>query len=251
MTESTGVTYSSPLRRPCKLSIVASSKPIAKTFEALLEPSNNSLKWTIIRVPFDVAKIWGKRGQLKVQGEINGFAFRTSLFPASQGGHILLVNKKMQAAGHVRQGMKARFRLEPDTEPRNIEPPAELLAMLRQSKQLKKFYESLNYSTRREIAKWVAEGKHSETRQRRCEQMAERLMQTMEAEQELPPLIQVALARNPKAKAGWEIMPPSHRRFHLLGIFGYRNPESRARRLVKAVEEMVAYGDKAASRRKA
>jgi uncharacterized protein YdeI (YjbR/CyaY-like superfamily) len=156
----------------------------------------------------------------------------------------------MQAGGHVRQGMKAKFRLEPDTEPRNIEPPAEWQAVLRQSKQLKKYYESLNNSTRVEIVKWVAEGKHSETRKRRCDQMAERLMETMEAESELPPILQVALARNPKAKSGWEIMPPSHRRSHLLGIFYYRNPESRARRITKAVEEMVAYADKAAAQRK-
>ncbi|HEV2991481.1 MAG TPA: DUF1905 domain-containing protein, partial [Candidatus Angelobacter sp.] len=128
-----------------------------KTFEAVLEPSNNSLKWTIIRVPFDVAKTWGKRGQLKVQGEINGFLFRTSLFPSSQGGHILLVNKKMQAGGHVRQGMKAKFRLEPDTAPREIEPPVELLAVLRQSKPLKKYYESFSNSARREIARQIAE----------------------------------------------------------------------------------------------
>src|SRR5438046_701551 len=123
-----------------KLCTMSAAKPAVKTFEAFLEPSGNSLKWTIIRVPFDAAKIWGKRGQLKVQGEINGFSFRTSLFPASQGGHILLVNKKMQAGGHVRQGMKAKFRLEPDTAPRNVEPPVELLAVLRQSKQLKKYY---------------------------------------------------------------------------------------------------------------
>jgi uncharacterized protein YdeI (YjbR/CyaY-like superfamily) len=95
----------------------------------------------------------------------------------------------------------------------------------------------------------IANGKQSETRKRRSEQMAEHLMETMEAERELPPILQVALARNPKAKAGWEVMPPSHRRFHLLGIFGYRNPESRARRIAKAVEEMVAYADKAAARR--
>lgn len=238
-----------PLLCRCRLSVVAASKSVAKAFEAVLEPSANSLKWTIIRVPFDVAKIWGKRGQLKVQGEINGFAFRTSLFSASMGGHILLVNKKMQAGGNVRQGMKARFRLEPDTAPREIEPPAEWLAMLRQSKQLKKYYESLNHSTRVEIAKWVAEGKQSETRKRRSGQMAERLMQTMEAERELPPVLQVALARNPTAKIGWEVMPPSHRRSHLLGIFYYRNPESRARRIAKAVEEMVAYADKGSARR--
>jgi hypothetical protein len=39
-------------------------------------------------------------------------------------------------------------------------------------------------------------------------------------------------------------MTPAHRRSHLMGIFGYRNPESRARRLAKAVEEMVAYAEK-------
>jgi len=229
---------------------VSPSKYVAKTFEAFLEPSGDRLKWTIIRVPFDVAKIWGTRGQLKVQGEINGFPFRTSLFPTSKGGHILLVNKKMQAASHSRQGTKARFRLEPDRAPREVNPPEEWLAVLQQSKQLKKFYESLNHSTQVEIAKWVAEGKQSETRQRRCDQMGERLLETMEAERELPPLLQLALTRNPKAKTGWETMPPSHRRRHLLGIFYYRNPESRARRLAKAVEEMVAYADKQTSRRK-
>ncbi|HXB22473.1 MAG TPA: YdeI/OmpD-associated family protein [Candidatus Solibacter sp.] len=225
------------------------AKVAVKSFEAVLERTAGRLNWTIIRVPFDVAKIWGTRGQLKVQGEINGYPFRTSLFPSRKGSHIMIVNKKMQASGHARPGTKAKFRLQPDTTPREIEPPDEWLAMLRQSKQLKKFYESLNHSTRVEIAKWVSAGKHNETRKRRSEQMAERLMETMEAERELPPLLQVVLARNPKAKTGWEIMSPSHRRSHLLGIFYYRNPESRARRIAKAVQEMVACADKAAARR--
>ncbi|HYL92191.1 MAG TPA: YdeI/OmpD-associated family protein, partial [Alphaproteobacteria bacterium] len=106
----------------------------------------------------------------------------------------------------------------------------------------------LNPSGRREIARWIAEGKQRDTRLRRAEQMAERLMETIEAERELPPLIKVALANNPKATAGWKRMPPSHRRFHLLGIFGYRNPESRARRLAKAVAEMVEYAERGTSR---
>jgi hypothetical protein len=29
-----------------------------------------------------------------------------------------------------------------------------------------------------------------------------------------------------------------------MGIFGYKSPESRARRVVKAVQEMVAYAEK-------
>ncbi len=223
---------------------VASLRPVAKTFDALLEASGDRLNWTIVRVPLDVAKVWGVRGQLKVKGEINGFSFRTSLFPTGKGGHILMVNKKMQAGGKARLGAIARFRLEPDTSPREVSPPAEWLRILRTSKTLEKYYDSLNYSTRREIAKWIAEGKQGETRRRRADQMAERLMQVMEGERELPPVLQVALQRNPKARAGWELMPASHRRWHLFGIFGYRNPESRARRLAKAVEAMLEYAGK-------
>jgi uncharacterized protein YdeI (YjbR/CyaY-like superfamily) len=221
-----------------------SPKLFAKTFEAVLERSGDGLNWTIIRVPLDVPKVWGVRGQLKVKGEINGFSFRTSLFPTGNGDHILMVNKKMQAGGRAAPGMKARFRLEPDTAPREVSPPAELLAALRQAKPLERYYQSLNYSTRREIAKWVAEAKHGETRRRRSNQMAERLMQVMEGERELPPVLQSALQRNPKARDGWEYMPPSHRRFHLFGIFGYRNPKSRARRVAKAVEAMLDYARK-------
>src|SRR5215510_2713432 len=224
-------------------------RPVAKTFHAVLERSGDRLNWTIIRIPFDAAKLWGKRGQLRVKGEINGFAFRSALFPTGQGRHVLMVNKKMQAGGKAVPGMKARFRLEPDTEKREIKPSPELDRVLRQSKQLRKYYEKFNYSTRRYIALWVEEAKHEETRRRRAEEFAERLWATMEGERELPPVLQVALQHNPKARAGWELMPQSHRRQHLLAIFYYRNPESRARRVAKAVEEMVSYAEKKAGKR--
>lgn len=219
-------------------------KPTAKTFQALLEKSTNGLGWTIIRVPLDVAKVWGVRGQLKVKGEINGFPFQTSLFPSGKGHHTLLVNKKMQRGANARVGVTARFRLEPDLAQRSVAPPKEWLEVLDESKRLRKYYESLNYSRRHEIARNIAECKQSSTRERRAQQLAEQLMQAMEAERELPPLIERALALNPQARRGWQLMPPGHRRSHLLGIFYYRNPESRARRLEKAVQEMIAYAEK-------
>lgn len=157
---------------------------------------------------------------------------------------MLLVNKKMQTGGRTAPGTKAKFRLEPDAAPRELKPSQELLRIFRQAKPLQRYFDSLNYSTRRYIALWVEEGKHLETRRRRAEQLAERLLETMEAERELPPLIQMALQRNPKARTGWELMSAAHRRAHLLAIFYYRNPESRARRLAKAMEEMVEYGER-------
>lgn len=227
---------------------MSAAKPKEKTFDAVLERDASNLGWTILRVPFDVAQLWGKRGQLRVSGEINGFAFRTALFPTRLGRHMMLVNKKMQKGANTRAGMKARVRLQPDTAPRPVVLPEELLALLGQSQKLKRFYESFNPSTRRDIARWIGGVTSSEARKRRVEQFAERLMETIEAERQLPPLIERTLAQNPLAREGWKLMPPRQRRWHLLGIFGYRSPESRARRLEKAVQEMVQYAEKRAGR---
>lgn len=220
------------------------SKVLAKTFRATLERIQSRLGWTIIRIPFDVGKVWGTRGQLRVKGGINGFAFRTSLFPARGGGHILLVNKRMQSGGDVRQGMAAQFRLEPDLEKRIAIVPAELKRFLKEDAYLRRWFDGLNHSTRSEIGKWILQVKSQEARVRRAEQMAERLLAVMEAEHELPPVLQVAFARDPRALEGWKRMSPSHRRRHLFGIFYYRTPEARARRTEKTLQEASAFAER-------
>ena len=221
------------------------SRPVSKTFKAVLERTPDRLRWVIARIPFDAAKLWGKRGQIRIQGEINGFAFRTTLFPTGEGRHFLIVNKKMLSGGKTAPGLAAKFRLQPDTTPRVVAPPSqELLRELGESKRLLKFFESLNTARRNEIAKWIAEPKNEETRRRRSRQIAERLMETMEAERELPPIMQLAFRQNPRAHAEWSRMSASHRRAHLLAIFYYRTPEARANRLQKCVEEMLERAEK-------
>jgi len=76
----------------------------SRAFRAILERSQSRLNWVIVRIPFDVAQVWGKRGSLRVKGEINEFTFTTSLFPTGDGKHVLLVNKKMQAGAKAGPG---------------------------------------------------------------------------------------------------------------------------------------------------
>jgi uncharacterized protein YdeI (YjbR/CyaY-like superfamily) len=216
----------------------------ARSFSAPLERMKSRLNWTIIHIPFDVAKFWGTRGQLRVRGDINGYPFRTSLFPTGRGGHILLVNKRMQKGAHAVPGSVARFRVEPDTEERVITVPAELNRILAQDRTLRSWVDQLNHSTRAEIAKWVTEPKSPETRARRAEQIAERLLATMEAEQELPPVLKLAFARNPVAHDGWQRMTAAKRRGHLFGIFYYRTPEAQARRIQKMLDEATELAGK-------
>ena len=70
--------------------------------------------------------VWGLRGQTKVKGEINGFVFRTSLFPTREGRHFLLVNKHMQKGARAVEGSVARFQMELDRKKRTVTVPDEL-----------------------------------------------------------------------------------------------------------------------------
>lgn len=182
-------------------------------------------------------KVWKTRQGKRVKGTIGGFAFRTSLFGSAAKGHFVLVNKVMQKGAGAHAGQMAEFVLEPDLEERKATVPPELAKLLKQDRALARWFEALSYSMRRDIGDLISEPKSAETRQRRAEQMAERMMLAMEGEKILPPILQLAFRREPLAQAGWTAMTPVQRRNHLLGIFYYQSPEARERRARKAVAE--------------
>jgi len=210
----------------------------AKRFRAVLEKGDRALGWTIARVPFDPGATWKKEMvRLRVRGEVNGFAFRTSLFPDTRGGFYLLVNRATQEGGGVGLGETAEFRLEPDLESREAELPDELAVLLDDEPGLLAWYGKLSEYTRREIGKWVLAVKSDAARMRRAEQMAERLLATMEGERELPPVIEAAFRARPKARAGWKRMTETQRRNGLMAVFYYQTPESRLKRVEKLCDE--------------
>jgi uncharacterized protein YdeI (YjbR/CyaY-like superfamily) len=211
--------------------------PKVRSFRATLEKGSRALGWTIARLPFEPAETWKSMVRLRVAGEINGFPFRTSLFPESGGtGFFLLVNREMQRGACVLPGDTADFRLWPDLEPRPAELPDELAPLLDEEPGLREFYESFSEYTRREIARWVTTPKSEEARLRRAEQLAERLLATKEGEHELPPAVQAAFRARPQARAGWQHMTENQRRRELLAVFYYRTPDARQRRIDKLCE---------------
>ena len=219
-------------------------RQVSKSFEATLERLRSNLGWVVIRIPFNVQNTWGTRGMFRVKGEINGFAFRTSLFPTRKGEHFLLVNKKMQAGAHASEGTTAEFYLEPDVEERIVVVPVELKHILAEDKTFRRWFDALSYSIRKWICDWVTQPKSAASRVRRAEQVAEQLFSAMEAERELPPALKLAFTRDPRALEGWNLTSPSHRRGQLIAIFYYRSPDARARRIDKVVSEAIALAEK-------
>jgi uncharacterized protein YdeI (YjbR/CyaY-like superfamily) len=208
-----------------------------KSFTALLEPDGTALKWVIARVPFDIAKAWPVRNGRRVRGEIAGFAFHTSLFPdPRRGGHFLLVNKKMQSASRSRVGSRVRISLEPDLTERPVLLPPELTRALNADRQLRRLFDSMSPSMRREIGKWAGEPKSPASRQKRAEKMAERLMHALEGEHDPPPILRALFQRQPGSRDAWFALTRTQRRNHLLGIFYYETADARERRATKAIQ---------------
>ncbi|MGA7245788.1 MAG: YdeI/OmpD-associated family protein [Terracidiphilus sp.] len=193
------------------------------------------------RVPIDLKKAWPMWKSRRVFGEINGFAFRTALIPGPKGrGHVLIVNKKMQAGARVRAEERALIKLAPDLGELVIDLPAEFAKILKGDRALKKWFDAMSPSMRKGFTNFIADAKSAGTRQKRAEAMAESLMLAMEGEVEPPPILRAAFQLQPEARRGWDSMTPTQRKNHLLSIFYPQTVEGRERRAAKAIESCLA-----------
>jgi uncharacterized protein YdeI (YjbR/CyaY-like superfamily) len=214
-------------------------KSSAKTFRASLEPSGMGLQSSFAILPFDIGKAWPGVLVRRVKGEINGYAFQTALFPTSKG-HGFFVNKKMLAGAGVRQGDRVEIRIEPDLGQRQEAMPEEMVRAMRGAAGLRKWFEKLPAGHRRWIANIITEPKSAASRQKRAEEMAERLYLTMEGGKETPPILRAAFQRHPLAETGWKALTAVQRRNHLFMIFGCRSAEAREKRVRAAIEMGLA-----------
>ncbi len=224
---------------------------MTKRFKGRLERLEGNLGWRVVDVPFDVKKAFGNGATAPVKGTVNGFAFRTSLFPRKNGPHYLLMNKAMQrGAGATELGAPVEIVLELDTAERRVSIPPALKKVLAGEAGLLAYYNSFTYSMKKYFSDFIAQAKTEPTRKKRVEELALILMEMRDGETTPPPILEAEFARNPKARRGWERMSRSGRRGHLWGMAYYKNPESRARRVRKALDAMVALEERSSKRSK-
>ena len=61
-------------------------------------------KWTIVRLPEKASAKLPSRGQVAVQGTINGHEFQTVLEPHGSCGHSMRLDQKLQQTAAVSAG---------------------------------------------------------------------------------------------------------------------------------------------------
>ncbi len=216
-----------------------------RSFKAKLKHEGSALGWKIVDVPFDVKKAFGTASRVPVKGEVNGFAFRTSLFPRKSGQHFLMLNKAMQKGAGVKEiGDLVHVTIDIDEKERVVEVPEQLSEALESEEGLREFFDSFNHSTRKWISDSVLQPKSEAARSRRAEQMAAFMLEMKDGLEQTPPILVQLFQHNQAAKQAWKSMPESHRKRHLFRIFNTTNPVMRQKRAEKAVEMMVEKGDR-------
>ncbi len=100
---------------------------------------------------------------------INGYAWRGSV--ARMGGEFLLgLRREIRDAAGVRVGDEVTVTIALDTAPREVDVPDPLAAALDADPSVRAAFDALAYTHRKEFARWVAEAKRAQTRDRRVAQ---------------------------------------------------------------------------------
>lgn len=219
---------------------MASTRTKPLTFQIVLERRAVGLNFVMARLDgAALRKAWPEWKNRRVKGAINGFAFRTTLFPAQKGAlQFLLVNREMQAGARVKAGDTVKVQLEPDVEA-PVAMPVELERMLRQDMAVVRWFARLTPSMQKGFGNYVNSAKGAATRKQRAERIMESLMLAMEGELEPPPILRAGFQREPLAYTGWKAMSAVRRRNHLVGIFYVQTVQGRERRAAMAIDDAV------------
>jgi hypothetical protein len=118
-----------------------------------------------IPVPFDPRPVFGKvRAPVKVT--VNGYSFRSTI--ASMGGIVCIpLRKSNRDAAGVEGGDTVAVKIELDADERRVEPPADLIAALKDSPDGWSRWQGLSYTHQRELVEAIESAKKPETRERR------------------------------------------------------------------------------------
>jgi len=121
-----------------------------------------------------VATVGEGAKRFPVVATVNGHTWRTSV--VRMGGEFLLgLNREVREGARAEAGDSVDLELELDTKPREVELPPALAAALAADSEALAVFEQLSYTHRKEHARWVAEAKRDETRERRVAKTLDRL----------------------------------------------------------------------------
>jgi hypothetical protein len=125
-------------------------------------------KWTVLRLPEKKSEKLPSRGQVAVQGTVNGHEFETVLEPDGYRGHWMRVDEKLQQTAGITAGDTAAFEIESTRDWPEPKVPQDFEAALAAAPQkIQDLWEDITPMARWEWVRWVNATKNPDTRRRR------------------------------------------------------------------------------------
>ncbi len=121
-----------------------------------------------------VAAIGEGSKRFPVRATVNGFTWRTTV-TRMRGEFLLGLNRDVRESAGVEAGDTVEMTISLDTEPREVDIPAALADALATDPDARAAFERLAFTHRKEYARWIAEAKREETRDRRVARALEML----------------------------------------------------------------------------
>jgi len=133
-------------------------------FRAIIELSGKSA--TGIAVPEEVVARLGSSKRPAVRVTINGHTYRSTVAPMN-GVFMLPISAENRMLANVSAGDEVEVEIEPDTQPREVSVPPDLLEALDRDVDAKRFFDGLSYSNKQRVVLSIEGAKTAETRVRR------------------------------------------------------------------------------------
>jgi Bacteriocin-protection, YdeI or OmpD-Associated/Domain of unknown function (DUF1905) len=135
-------------------------------FEAQVRRSGGS---TILRLPDDASAQLPSRGQVAVNGTMNGRAFQTVLEPDGRRGHWLKADSKLLQALTASEGDTVALRVEPADDWPEPDVPEDFRSALAGARDISELWKTITPMARWEWVRWISATKNAQTRERRVD----------------------------------------------------------------------------------
>jgi len=125
---------------------------------------------TVLRLPEGASRRLPSRGQVAVQGTINGHAFQTVLEPDGCSGHWVEIDRKLQRTAALGAGDTATLEIAPLKDWPEPNVPQDLeTALATAPEKIQELWKDITPMARWEWVRWVNATQNPETRKRRVE----------------------------------------------------------------------------------
>jgi hypothetical protein len=127
-------------------------------------------KAVLVRLPDAASKRLPSRGQVAVQGTINGRPFTTVVEPDGQRGHWIKLGPRLRRAAGVTVGKPVTFEVEVSPDWPEPDVPSDLAAALKAAPpKIRDIWADITPMARWEWVRWVNATANPATRERRVE----------------------------------------------------------------------------------